>query len=182
MKDVKSFHVVGVVGGKATASSFSLSLSATGGGGDISVPGATLKIVVAAGTRVHQGQRSELAEIDREPGNGADGGQPLDKSTCKQQRFFKLRRPDHYDGFRDRVFPRRGHSQFRRPAVPPRGTGQKSSCSPTQRATGCTSQLPVPRTCFTFEGKSSQDSLTFSDFGDARLPAVPSNAISLPGT
>ena len=50
MKDVKSFHVVGMVGGKSTASSFSLSLSATGGGGDISVPGATLKLVVAAGT------------------------------------------------------------------------------------------------------------------------------------
>ena len=84
MKDVKSFHVVGMVGGKATASSFSLSLSATGGGGEVSVPGATLKLVVAAGTRVHQGQRSELAEIDREQVNGAVGGQPLDKSTCKQ--------------------------------------------------------------------------------------------------
>jgi hypothetical protein len=32
------------------------------------------------------------------------------------------------------------------------------------------------------QGKSSQDSLTFSEFGDAQLPAVPSNAISLPGT
>ena len=50
MKDVKSFHVVGMVGGKSTASSFSLSLSATGGGGEVSVPGATLKLVVAAGT------------------------------------------------------------------------------------------------------------------------------------
>ena len=33
------------------------------------------------------------------------------------------------------------------------------------------------------QGKSSpQDSLTFSEFGDAQLPAVPANAISLPGT
>ncbi len=50
MKDVKSFHVVGMVGSKSAATSFSLSLSATGGGGEVSVPGATLKLVVAAGT------------------------------------------------------------------------------------------------------------------------------------
>ena len=33
------------------------------------------------------------------------------------------------------------------------------------------------------QGKSSQDSLTFSEIpGDVQLPAVPKNAIALPGT
>jgi hypothetical protein len=32
------------------------------------------------------------------------------------------------------------------------------------------------------QGKNLQDLLTFSHFGDAQLPAVPKNAIALPGS
>jgi hypothetical protein len=181
MKDVKSFHVVGMVGSKASASSFSLSLSATGGGGVVSVPGATLKLVVAAGTvyiRANEaswlkltGSRSTAQLVAnrwiKAPASNADFSSfaALTITTDFVAEFFP--------GAAAHISEAAGTITWHREKVIVLSDPQGDRLYVA--ATGAPYTLYV-------QARSSQDSLTFSEFGDAQLPAVPSNAISLPGT
>ena len=181
MKDVKSFHVVGMVGGKSTASSFSLSLSATGGGGEVSVPGATLKLVVAAGTVYIKANEASWLKLTGSRSTAQLVANRWIKAPASNADFSNFADLTITTDFVAGFFP--GASTHISEAA---GTttwhGEKVILLTDPQgdklyvaATGAPYMLYV-------QGKSSQDSLTFSEFGHAQLPAVPANAISLPGT
>ena len=181
MKDVKSFHVVGKVGSKSTASSFSLSLSANGGGGDISVPGATLRIVVAAGTVYIRANEASWLKLTGSKATAQLVANRWIKAPASNADFSNFAALTITTDFVAQFFPGAGTHISKAPGtVTWRGEKAVLLTDPQGdrlyvAATGAPYILSV-------EGKSSQDSLTFSDFGDAHLPAVPTNAISLPGT
>jgi hypothetical protein len=181
MKDVKSFHVVGAVGSKASASSFSLSLSATGGGGDVSVPGATLKLVVAAGTVYIRANEASWLKLTGSRSTAELVANRWIKAPASNTDFSNFAALTITSDFVAEFFPGAGthlskasgtviwHKEKAILLTDPEGDSLYVA------ATGAPYVLYV-------QGKSSQDSLTFSDFGDAQLPAVPANAITLPGT
>jgi len=181
MKDVKSFHVVGMVGGKATASSFSLSLSATGGGGEVSVPGATLKLVVAAGTVYIRADEASWLKLTGSKSTAQLVANRWIKAPASNADFSNFAALTITTDFVAEFFPGAAthiseaagtvtwHREKAILLTDPQGDRLYVA------ATGAPYMLYV-------QGKSSQDSLTFSEFGDAQLPAVPANAISLPGT
>jgi len=181
MKGVKSFHVVGVVGEKATASSFRLSLSATGGGGDISVPGATLKIVVAAGSVYIRANEASWLKLTGSRATALMVANHWIKAPASNSDFSNFVDLTITTDFVTEFFPGAGAKISRASGTVTWHQAKVILLTDSEgdrlyvAATGPPYMLYV-------RGKSSEGSLTFSDFGDARLPAVPSNAISLPGT
>ncbi len=181
MKDVKSFHVVGMVGSKSTASSFSLSLSATGGGGEVSVPGATLKLVVAAGTVYIKANEASWLKLTGSRATAQLVANRWIKAPASNTDFSNFAAltittdfvAEFFPGAATHISEAAGTTTWHREKVilltDPEGDRLYVA------AIGAPYMLYV-------QGKSSQDSLTFSEFGDAQLPAVPANAISLPGT
>jgi hypothetical protein len=181
MKDVKSFEVVGTVGGKGTASSFTLSLSGTGGGGEISVPGATLEIVVAEGTvyiKANEASWLKLTGSQTTAQNVANHWIKAPATNSALSDFADLTIStdfvtEFFPGARAHMSKASGdvtvHSKKTIVLTDPEGDSLYVA------AIGPPYMLYV-------QGEDLQDLLTFSHFGDAQLPAVPKNAIALPGS
>jgi hypothetical protein len=180
MKDVKSFHVVGVVGEKATALSFSLSLSATGGGGDISVPGATLQIVVSAGTVYIKANKASWLKLTVSQATAQMVANHWIKEPASNTDFSNFVDLTITTDFVTEFFPSAGAEISRASGTVTWHRAKVILLTDSEGDTLYVAATGAPYLLYV-QGKSSQ-SLTFSDFGDAQLPAVPSNAISLPGT
>jgi len=181
MKDVKSFEVVGTVGGKGTASSFSLSLSATGGGGEISVPGATLEIVVAKGTAyIKAGEASWLKLTGSQTTAQAVANHWI-KAPAANSDFSNFADLAISTDFVTEFFPSAGtHMSKDSDAVTVHSKKTIVLTDPEDDSLYVAAIGP-PYMLYV-QGKNLQDLLTFSHFGDAQLPAVPKNAIALPGS
>jgi hypothetical protein len=180
MKDVKSFEVVGTTGAKATASSFSLSLSPTGGGGEISVPGATLEIVVAAGTVYVKANEASWLKLTGSESTAQTVADHWIKAPASNSAFSDFADLTISTDFVTEFFPSAGahmstvgtitvHSKKTIELNDPEGDGLYVA------ALGRPYMLYV-------QGKNLKDLLTFSHFGDAPLPAVPKGAVGLPAT
>ncbi len=180
MKDVKSFEVVGTIGAKATASSFSLSLSPGGGGGEISVPGATLEIVVAAGIVYIKANEASWLKLTGSQSTAQTVADHWIKAPVSNSAFSDFADLTISTDFVTEFFPGAGahmsklsgtvtvHSKKTIELNDPEGDGLYIAA------------LGPPYTLYV-QGKNLQDLLTFSHFGDAPLPAVPKGALSLPG-
>ncbi len=181
MKGVKSFHVVGMVGGKATASSFSLSLSATGGGGDVSVPGATLKLVVAAGTVYIRANEASWLKLTGSQATAQMVANRWIKAPASNTDFSNFAALTITTDFVAEFFPGTAtHISKAGGIVTVHG---KKTILLTDPEGDSLYVAAIGRPYMLYvQGKNLQDLLTFNDFGDAQLPAVPANAISLPGT
>ena len=181
MKDVRSFEVVGAVGGKGTASSFSLSLSATGGGGEISVPGATLEIVVAGGMAYIKAGEASWLKLTGSQATAQTVAIHWIKAPVTNSDFSSFADLALSTDYVTEFFPGAAthmsklsgtvtvHSKKTIELNDPEGDGLYIAA------------LGPPYTLYV-QGKNLQDLLTFSHFGDAQLPAVPKNAIALPGS
>jgi hypothetical protein len=181
MKEVKSFEVIGTVGGKGTASSFSLSLSATGGGGEISVPGATLEIVVAEGTVYIRANEASWLKLTGSQTTAQAVADHWIKAPVTNSDFSSFADLALSTDFVTEFFPGAAthmsklsgtvtvHSKKTIELNDPEGDGLYIAA------------LGPPYTLYV-QGKNLQDLLTFSHFGDAHLPAVPNNAVTLPGS
>jgi hypothetical protein len=179
MKDVRSFEVVGTVGSKGTASSFSLSLSGTGGGGEISVPGATLEIVVAGGIVYVKANEASWLKLTGSQTTAQTVANHWIKAPATNGDFSNFADLTISTDFVTEFFPAAGthmskasdaftvHSKKTIVLTDPEGDSLYVA------AIGPPYMLYV-------QGKNLQDLLTFSHFGDAQLPAVPKNAVALP--
>jgi hypothetical protein len=181
MAHASSFHVLGHIDFNGTAESLNLSLSRHGGGGSLEVSGATMQIVVAAGTvYIKADEKSWLI---------------LTKSQSIAQlvadRWIKAPETNaDFASFAELTITQRFVGQLMS------GSGKLTKLAGTTRvdgreavvladsggnkvyiaATGTPYLLRVSG-----QGGSSSGSLNFSDFGTAPMPAVPVHAISLPG-
>jgi hypothetical protein len=164
MKDVKSFEVVGTTGAKATASSFSLSLSPTGGGGEISVPGATLEIVVAAGTVYVKANEASWLKLTGSESTAQTVADHWIKAPASNSAFSDFADLTISTDFVTEFFPSAG-----------------AHMSTVGTITVYVAALGRPYMLYV-QGKNLKDLLTFSHFGDAPLPAVPKGAVGLPAT
>jgi hypothetical protein len=181
MKDVKSFHVVGVVGGKATASSFSLSLSGTGGGGDISVPGATLKIVVAAGTAYILANEASWLKLTGSQATAQMVANHWIKAPANNGNFSNFADLTITKDFVTEFFPGAATHISKTGGIVT-VHGKKTIVLTDPEGDSLYVAAIGPPYMLYVQGENLQDLLTFSHFGDAQLPAVPKNAITLPGT
>lgn len=178
MRDVKSFHVVGVE--HINGTSFSLSVSPKGGGGTVSVPGATLDLVVSAGFVYIKADEQSWLKLT--------GSQSTAQLVANRWIKAPVSNAD-FSGFADLTIS----GDFISGSVGV-GTGLTKAPGTTTwdgtkaivlsdqsgdklyvAATGTPYILHV-------QAKGSEGYLTFTDFGDAPIPAAPKNAIALPGT
>jgi hypothetical protein len=181
MKEVKSFEVVGTVGGKGTASSFSLSLSGTGGGGEISVPGATLEIVVAKGTAYIKANEASWLKLTGSQTTAQTVANHWIKAPATNSDFSNFADLAISTDFVTEFFPNAGtHMSKASDAVTVHS--KKTIVLTDPEGDSLYVAAVGPPYMLYVQGKNLQDLLTFSHFGDAQLPAVPKNAIALPGS
>ncbi len=181
MKDVRSFHVVGAVGGKGTASSFSLSLSGSGGGGDISVPGATLKLVVAAGTVYIRANEASWLKLTGSQTTAQTVANHWIKAPASNSNFSSFADLTISTDFVTEFFPGAGAHISEADGIVTVHSKKTIVLTDPEGDSLYVAAIGPPYMLYV-QGKNLQDLLTFSDFGDAQLPAVPKNAIALPGT
>jgi hypothetical protein len=177
MKNVKSFHVEGVI----APLTMNLSLSATGGGGSITESGATLEIVVAKGTVYIKADAKSWDKLTGSKSIGNLVANKWIKAPASNSDFSDFADLTITKDFATQVFTGdKGLSvESRSKTIDGHSAveltdGQGGSLYVA--ASGPSYVLRISGT-----GKSP-GTLNFSDFGDAPLPAVPKNAISLPGS
>jgi hypothetical protein len=182
MLEAKNFHTIGHFDDGGTLTSLNLTMSPGGGGGSVQLPGVTMEIVVAAHTvYVKADEKSWLkltgsqptAELvaDRwikAPASNADFSSFADLTNSKtfiaqvlsgQAKFSLLAAPARWGGYKAQVLTDPGGDRL-------------------YVAEGSTPYLLHIQG----QGGGSSGYITFSDFGKAPMPSVPTNAISLPGT
>lgn len=179
MSNASSFHVLGKVNDNGTEA-FNLSVGRQGGGGSIGVGGATLQIVVSGHTLYIKGDEKSWYILTKS------------QSTAQLVANKWIKVPSTNSNFSD----------FAELTVTKDFTSQILGGSPTGLAKDGTSSvngrsalvltdksgdklyIAASGTPYflRIQGSGKSGSLTFSDFGDAPMPAVPSNAISLPGS
>jgi hypothetical protein len=178
MKKATSFHVNGQVKDQGTEA-FNLSLSKTGGGGSVSVNGATLQVVVAKGTLYIKADEKSWLKLT---GSSAT-------AELVANKWIKVPATNaDFKDFADLTITKDFTSQFLT------GLGTVSLVPGTTTFHGHEAvvltdpqgdKLYVAATgtpyILRIQAKGAGGELTFSDFGDAPLPAVPTNAITLPG-
>jgi hypothetical protein len=175
MKTVKSFHVDGVV----APLSMNLSLSATGGGGSITESGATLEIVVAKATVYI---KADAKSWDKLTGSKTVGNLVANKwikAPASNSDFSDFADLTITTDFAKQVFS--GDSGLSVVSTSTTINGRAA----VELTDGHGGSLYVaatgPAYILRLSGTgTSKGTLNFSDFGDAPLPAVPKNAISLP--
>jgi hypothetical protein len=178
MKNATSFHVQGTVHDQGTES-FNLSLSRTGGGGSVTVNGATLQIVVAKNTLYIKADEESWYRLTNS------------KSTAQlvANRWIKVPASSaNFADFADLTIVKDFSSQFLT------GVGKVSKLPGTVMFNGHKAfvitdsqadKLYIAATGTPYvlrvQGHGNTGSLTFTEFGDAAMPATPTNAIPLPG-
>jgi hypothetical protein len=180
MKGLKSFHVEGVF----STLTMDLSLSSKGGGGTITEGGATLHIVVAKGWAYIKADEQSWLKL-----MGSAGSVAIAEELANKWIKVALSNADFADfadltisgDFVKEVF--NGHQSGLSVAS---GTTKINGQKAVQLSDGQGDFLYVansaPHYILRVTGTgSSAGSLNFGDFGDAKLPSVPTNAISLPG-
>jgi hypothetical protein len=175
MKNVKSFHVEGVI----PPLKMNLSLSATGGGGSITESGATLEIVVAKGTVYIKADAKSWDKLTGSKSVGKLVANKWIKAPASNSDFSDFADLTITTDFVSEVF-----SDDKGLKVVA-GTSTVDGHVAVELTDGQGGKLYVAASGPAYilrlsSTGSSTGSLDFSDFGDAPLPAVPKNAISLP--
>jgi hypothetical protein len=175
MVHVKSFHIEGTI----SPLTLNLSLSAKGGGGSISESGATLEIVVANKTIYIKADEKSWLKLTHEANVAKAVANKWIKAPASNSDFADFADLTISKDFASQIF--QGDTGLK--VVP--GTKQVNGSAAVEltdsegdalyvAASGAPYVLRITGT------GSSAGSLNFSDFGDAPIPAVPTNAISLP--
>jgi hypothetical protein len=181
MKDVSSFEVVGAVGGKGTTSSFSLSLSPSGGGAKISVPGATIQIVVAAGTVYIKANEASWLKLTGSQSTAQTVANHWIKAPVDNSDFSDFADLTISTDFVTEFFPGAGTHMSKASGSVTVHSKKTIVLSDPEGDSLYVAALGRPYMLY-IQGKNLADLLTFSHFGDAHLPAAPKGAVALPGS
>jgi hypothetical protein len=179
MKDARSFHVLGHEDQGGTAISLNLSMSPGRGGGSIQLPGVTMEMVLAAGTVYIKADQKSWLKLTNS------------KATAELVANRWIEAPvtnSDFSSFADLADSRKfiggltGQGKISKLSGTATWGGQKAVV--LVDATG--NKLYIADTGAPFmlaiqdQSKGQTGSLKFTDFGDAPMPAVPKDAISLP--
>jgi hypothetical protein len=180
MVNVKSFHVVGSDGQKGSDVSVNVSMSPGRGGGSIEEPGVVMDLVLAAGTVYLKADEKSWLKLT--------GSQSTAELVANRWIEAPVTNSD-FASFAELADSRKfigsltgqGHIsklpgtttwEGRKAVVLVDGTGSRLYIADT----GAPYMLDVQ------DQGSAGGSLKFTDFGDAPIPAIPTNALKLPGT
>ncbi len=168
-------------GAKARLRRSALSLSGTGGGGEISVPGATLKIVVAAGTVYIRANEASWLKLTGSQATAQTVANHWIKAPATNSDFSNFADLTISTDFVAEFFPGAGTHISEADGIVTVHSKKTIVLTDPEGDSLYVAAIGRPYMLYV-QGKNLQDLLTFSDFGDAQLPAVPKNAIALPGT
>jgi hypothetical protein len=175
MVHVKSFHIQGTI----SPLTLNLSLSPKGGGGSISESGATLEIVVANKTIYIKANEKSWLKLTHEADVAKAVANKWIKAAASNSDFADFADLTISKDFASQVF--QGDTGLT--VVP--GTKQVNGTAAVELTDSQGDALYVdagstPYLLRITGAGSSAGALNFSDFGDAHIPAAPTNAISLP--
>ncbi len=180
MLGAKNFHVRGVINDAGTATSLNLSMSPTGGGGSVQLPGVTMEIVVAA--------HEVYIKADQKSWLKLTGSQPTAELVA--DRWIKASASNaDFSSFADltdsKTFMAQltsGWAEFSKlPATPNWGGHKSIILTDKQGDRVYVVDGPTPYMLhLQGQGGGSSGYMTFSDFASAPMPKVPADALSFP--
>lgn len=181
MEHAKSFHVLGHETQGGTAISLNLSMSPGRGGGSIQLPGVTMEMVLAAGTvYIKADEKSWLKLTGSKATAGLVANRWIEAPVTNSDfsNFGQLADSRKFIGGltgQGKISKLSGTTTWegQKAVVLVDATGNKLYIADT----GAPYMLAIQD-----QGKGRTGSLKFTDFGDAPIPAVPTNAISLPSS
>lgn len=180
MSHVSDFHVVGRIREGTQFMSLNLTMSGHGGGGNITVHGATIQMVVTRKRVYMKANAASWMALTHQEGVGqllANRWLRAAASDPQLASFSKLAVSTQFLGYvrtlATRVSELGAHTWHGRPAIELRdGSGDQIYIA----AVGTPYLLGV------VSGQApASGSLEFTDFGDAPMPAIPLKTITLPG-
>ena len=181
MEHVKSFHVLGHDDQKGTDVTVNVSMSPGRGGGSIEMPGVTMELVLAA--------REVYIKADEKSWFKLTGSKPTAELVANRWIEAPVTNSD-FASFAEladsRKFIGSLTGQGKISKLPGTATWEGRKTVVLVDSTG--SKLYIADTGAPYmltivdQGSASNGSLVFTDFGDAPMPAVPTNALSLPGS
>jgi hypothetical protein len=181
MLHAKSFHVLGNDTEQGTDVSVNLSMSPGRGGGSIEMPGVVMELVLAHGTVYIKADEKSWLKLT--------GSKPTAELVANRWIEAPVTNSD-FSSFADLADSRQfigslsGPGKISKLAGTITWEGRKTVV--LVDATG--SRLYIADTGAPYmlniqdQGSAGNGSLKFSDFGDAPMPAIPTDAIALPGT
>jgi hypothetical protein len=181
MLGAKNFHTLGHFNDGGTLTSLNLSMSPSGGGGSVQLPGVTMDLVVAAHTvYVKADEKSWLKLTGSQPTAQLVADRWI-KAPASNADFASFAQLTNSKTFITQLLS--GQPKFSR--LPNTGSwgGHKAVVLTDPQG----DKLYIAEGTLPYllhlqgQGRGSSGFVTFSDFGKAPMPPVPANAISLPG-
>jgi hypothetical protein len=181
MEGVKSFHVLGHDDEKGTVVSLNLSMSPGRGGGSIQMPGVTMELVLAAGTVYIKADEKSWLKLTGSQTTAELVANRWIKAPVTNSDFSSIAELADSRKFIGTLSPPGKISRLpgtttlygRKTLVLVTSAGNKVYIAGTG--------TPYLLAAIQDQASDEQGFLRFTDFGDAPMPAVPTNAISLPG-
>jgi hypothetical protein len=176
----KNFHVLGNIAGQGSTEAFNLSMSRTGGGGSISVNGATINIVVASAYAYIKCNKASWIKLGATAADAALIANKWIKVPASDKDFSDFTELTLSKPFVSGLLSGPGTLT----KVPGTSTfdGQKALVLSDGKGDKfyIASSGPPYLLHVQGAGSGSSGSMTFSDFGDAAMPSVPTDFIPLP--
>ena len=180
MSHVRDFHVLGRIRERTHFMSLNLTMSGHGGGGNITLHGATIQMVVTRKRVYMKADAASWLALTHQKAVGqllANRWLKAAASDAQLASFSKLAVSTQFLGYvrtlATRISKLGAHTWHGRPAIELRdGSGDQIYIAPAG----------TPYLLGVVSGQTSASgSLQFTDFGDAPMPAIPLKTITLPG-
>ncbi|MGO9660222.1 MAG: hypothetical protein ACLP7F_17940 [Acidimicrobiales bacterium] len=180
MEHAKSFHVIGHVDQAGTKITVNLSMSPGRGGGSIQMPGVVMELVLAKGTVYIKADEKSWFKLT--------GSQSTAELVANRWIEAPVTNAD-FSSFAEladsRTFIGSFTAQGSISKLPGTTTWEGRQTVVLVDSSGSRVYIAATGTPYLLDvqaqGSAGAGSLKFTDFGDAPLPTVPTNALSLPG-
>jgi hypothetical protein len=182
MVGAKNFHVTGSITQGGQATSLNLSISPSGGGGSVGLPGVTMEIVVTGHSVYIKADEKSWLKLTGSASTAELVANRWIEAPASNADFSDFAQLTDSKSFIGQVGS--GNSKISKLPVIAMWGGHKAIV--LTDATGDRLYVvdgPTPYMLHIQGGaEGASGSITFSDFGTAPMPAIPGNAISFPGS
>jgi hypothetical protein len=181
MLGAKSFHVRGDIDQGGEAISLNLSMSPSGGGGSVQLPGVTMQLVVAAHEVYVKADEKSWLKLTRSKSTAELVANRWIVAAASNPDFASFAELADSKTFMAQLTS--GRPQFSKLPVTANWGGHKAIILTDNQGDRLyvVDGMPPYMLHLQGDGGGSSGYITFSDFGIAPLPSVPVNAITLPG-
>ena len=179
MEQARSFHVFGHDNHQGTDVTVNLSMSPGRGGGSIQMPGVVMELVLAKGTVYIKADEKSWLKLTGSQATAELVANRWIEAPVTNADFASFAQLADSRKFIGTLTAPKGHVT----KLPGTATWDGRKTVVLKDATGDKLYVADTGTPYMLGAQSSGSggSLTFTDFGDAPMPAIPTNAISLPG-